>query len=204
MPTDPPRHEVVKRVNSTTTSTNYSGLENPSEHTTPQSPPTDFFYDSQEDTLLYPYPRYNDKDDAEAHIPAYLTTWQANPCLQAPRSDQGKHLQDCRVRAISGRASSELVLTKRYGGFRGFRPAPQAVYPDLSSKSSPAGADEPVLCDHTGSYGDGTPFLHPLRELEEETNTILHTRGTHRDIPDRLSGAARHGLGSRGPHGKAN
>ena len=28
--------------------------------------------------MSYPYPRYNDEADAEAHIRAYLTTWQAN------------------------------------------------------------------------------------------------------------------------------
>ena len=36
------------------------------------------FSDSEEDTMPYPYPRYNGEADAEAHIRAYLTTWQAN------------------------------------------------------------------------------------------------------------------------------
>ena len=28
--------------------------------------------------MPYPYPRYNGEADAEAHIRAYLTTWQVN------------------------------------------------------------------------------------------------------------------------------
>ena len=42
-----------------------------------RSPTTDFF-DSEEDIMSYPYPRYNGEADAEAHIRAYMTTWQAN------------------------------------------------------------------------------------------------------------------------------
>ena len=36
------------------------------------------FSDSEEDTMHYPYPRYNSEADVEAHIRAYLTTWQVN------------------------------------------------------------------------------------------------------------------------------
>ena len=78
VPAKPFRLEAAFRVDSTTTSTNnHSGFENPFEHTPPRSPPTDFS-DSEEDTMSYPYPRYNGEADAEAHIRAYLTTWQAN------------------------------------------------------------------------------------------------------------------------------
>ena len=67
------------RMDCTTTSTNnHSRFENPFENTPPQRPLTDFSIDSEEDTMSYPYPRYNDEADAEAHIRAYLTTWQAN------------------------------------------------------------------------------------------------------------------------------
>ena len=78
MPAEPIRFEVAFSTDSTTTSTNNHGFENPFEHTPPQSPPTDFFADSEEEMTLYPYPRYNGEADAEAHIHAYLTTWQAN------------------------------------------------------------------------------------------------------------------------------
>ena len=72
------RLEAAFRVDSTTTSTNnHSGSEDPFEHTPPRSPRADFS-DSEEDTMPYPYPRYNGEADAEAHIRAYLTTWQAN------------------------------------------------------------------------------------------------------------------------------
>ena len=75
MPAEPIRFEVAFSTDSTTTSTNnHSGFEN----TPPQSPIMDFSADSEEDTISYPYPRYNGESDAEAHIRAYLTTWQAN------------------------------------------------------------------------------------------------------------------------------
>ena len=32
--------------------------------------------------MSYPYPRYNDEADAEAHVHAFLTTWQANHVSQ--------------------------------------------------------------------------------------------------------------------------
>ena len=75
---EPPRHEVVICVDSTISKTNHSGIENPCENTPPKIPPTDFFDDTEEDTMPYPYPHYNDKVHIEAHIRAYLTTWQAN------------------------------------------------------------------------------------------------------------------------------
>ena len=28
--------------------------------------------------MPYPYPKYNDEPDAEAHVRGFLTTWQAN------------------------------------------------------------------------------------------------------------------------------
>ena len=34
------------------------------------------------DTLPYPYPRCNEGTDAEAHVRAFLTTWQANHVSQ--------------------------------------------------------------------------------------------------------------------------
>ena len=36
----------------------------------------------EEDTMLYPYPKYNDELDAEAHVRAFFTTWQANHVAQ--------------------------------------------------------------------------------------------------------------------------
>ena len=76
---EPIRLEAAFRVDSTTTSTNkHTGFEDPFEHTPPRSLMTDFSSDSEEDTMSYPYPRYNGEADAEAHIRAYLTTWQAN------------------------------------------------------------------------------------------------------------------------------
>ena len=32
----------------------------------------------EEDTMPYPYPKYNDEADTEAHMRAFLTPWQAN------------------------------------------------------------------------------------------------------------------------------
>ena len=32
----------------------------------------------EEDTILYPYPKYQDELDAEAHVRAFLQTWEAN------------------------------------------------------------------------------------------------------------------------------
>ena len=32
--------------------------------------------------MLYPYPKYNDEADAEAHVCAFLTTWQGNHVSQ--------------------------------------------------------------------------------------------------------------------------
>ena len=40
------------------------------------------FHQQQEDTMLYPYPKYHDEADTEAHIRAFLTTWQANHVSQ--------------------------------------------------------------------------------------------------------------------------
>ena len=75
VPVEPIRLEAAFRVDSTTTSTNnHSRFENSFEPTPPRSPLTDFSADSQEDTMSYPYPRYNGEADAEAHIRAYLTT----------------------------------------------------------------------------------------------------------------------------------
>ena len=34
------------------------------------------------DTMLYPYPRYNEEADEEAHVRTFLTTWQANHMSQ--------------------------------------------------------------------------------------------------------------------------
>ena len=32
----------------------------------------------EEDTMSYPYSKYNDEADVEVHMCAFLTTWQAN------------------------------------------------------------------------------------------------------------------------------
>ena len=36
----------------------------------------------EEDTMPYPYPKYNDEADTEAHMRAFLTPWQANHVSQ--------------------------------------------------------------------------------------------------------------------------
>ena len=78
VPAELVRLEPALRVDSTTTSTNnHSRSEDPFEHTPPRSPLT-HFSDFEEDTMPYPYPRYNGEADAEAHIRAYRTTWQVN------------------------------------------------------------------------------------------------------------------------------
>ena len=78
MPGELVRLDAAFRVDSTTISTNnHFGTEDPFEHTPPRSPPV-VFSDSEEDTIPYPYPRYNGEADAKAHIRAYLMTWQAN------------------------------------------------------------------------------------------------------------------------------
>ena len=38
--------------------------------------------EEEEVTMSYRYPKYNEKPDAEAHIRAFLTTWQANHVSQ--------------------------------------------------------------------------------------------------------------------------
>ena len=38
----------------------------------------DQFDQQPEDTMLYRYPKYNDEAEAEAHVHAFLTTWQGN------------------------------------------------------------------------------------------------------------------------------
>ena len=40
------------------------------------------FDQHHEDTMAYPYPKYNHEADAEAHVRAFLTTWQANHVSQ--------------------------------------------------------------------------------------------------------------------------
>mgnify|MGYP000712859657 CR=1 FL=1 len=39
-------------------------------------------HQQQEDTMSYAYPKHHDEADAEAHIRAFLTTWQANHVSQ--------------------------------------------------------------------------------------------------------------------------
>ena len=53
-------------------------MENPIDLSSPNSPPRDFTDDPEYEKMSYPYPRYNDKADVEAHVRAFLTTWQAN------------------------------------------------------------------------------------------------------------------------------
>ena len=47
-----------------------------------QSNQEDLLKVCEEDTMSYPYPKYNDEADANAHVRAFLTTWQANHVLQ--------------------------------------------------------------------------------------------------------------------------
>ena len=62
----------------TITTNNHFESKDPLEHKPPRSPLTNFSVDSEEDTMPYPYPPYNDESDGEAHICTYLTTWQVN------------------------------------------------------------------------------------------------------------------------------
>ena len=105
VPAENVRLEATFRVDSTTTSTNnHSGSEDPFEHTPPRRPLTHFSADSEEDTMPYPYPRYNGKADAEAHTRVYL--------------------QDSRVRPFFGWSSSELILAE-------LRPTPGTIHPTV-------------------------------------------------------------------------
>ena len=45
------------------------------EHTPPEQPYEDY-------TMSYPYPKYRDDPDAEAHVYAFLQTWEANHVSQ--------------------------------------------------------------------------------------------------------------------------
>ena len=40
------------------------------------------WHQQEEDTIPYPYPKYHDEPDVEAHICAFLTMWQANHVSQ--------------------------------------------------------------------------------------------------------------------------
>ena len=46
-----------------------------------------YFKSFVENTMSYPSPKYNDEADAEAHIQAFLTTWQANHISQRLSED---------------------------------------------------------------------------------------------------------------------
>ena len=46
------------------------------------NPPRESLEDPDFETMLYPYPRYNDDADAEAPICAFLTMWQVNHLSQ--------------------------------------------------------------------------------------------------------------------------
>ena len=46
--------------------------------TTPENPPPV----AEQDEMPHPYPKYNDEPDAEAHVRAFLTTWQENHVSQ--------------------------------------------------------------------------------------------------------------------------
>ena len=56
-------------------STNSSSDEEPSDHSNSFTNIGGVF---EEDTMTYPYSKYNDEADVEAHLRAFLTTWQAN------------------------------------------------------------------------------------------------------------------------------
>ena len=82
LPAEPPRQEAAKRLDSSTIVGNHSGFENPFDRASPKSPPTEFSADLEYDTMSYPYPRYNDEANAEAHVHTFLTTWQAHHVSQ--------------------------------------------------------------------------------------------------------------------------
>ena len=57
-------------------------MENPIDLSSPNSPPRDFTDDPEYEKMSYPYPRYNGEADTQAHVHAFLTTWQANHASQ--------------------------------------------------------------------------------------------------------------------------
>ena len=64
----PPTEEVKDRIPS-------PPKEGKEEYTQPEQP-------YEEDTMPYPYPKYRDDTDAEAHVYAFLQTWEANHVSQ--------------------------------------------------------------------------------------------------------------------------
>ena len=81
-PVEPTRQEVVKPPEFTTTTGSLSEMENPIDLSSPNSPPRDFTDDPEYEKMSYPYPRYNDEANAEAHVHTFLTTWQAHHVSQ--------------------------------------------------------------------------------------------------------------------------
>ena len=63
--------------------------------------------------MLYSYPQYNDELDAEVHVRAFLTTWQANHVSQRLVEADAKRVEDSRVRVILGRVGDKLVFATR-------------------------------------------------------------------------------------------
>ena len=82
LPAEPPRQEAAKRLDSSTIVGNHSGFENPFDRASPKKPPREFSANSEYDTMSYPYPHYNNEANIEAHVLAFLTTWQANHVSQ--------------------------------------------------------------------------------------------------------------------------
>ena len=78
LPAEPAQQEVAKRLESATTNESHSKTENSIDLSSSNNPPRNFRDEPEHNTMSYPYSRYNDEADVEAHVNAFLTTWQAN------------------------------------------------------------------------------------------------------------------------------
>ena len=70
--------------------------------------------DTNYDTMVYPYPRYNDELDTTANIHAFLTTWQENrisECLVA--ADTNASNIDGRI-GLENNKQSMIILLNWY------------------------------------------------------------------------------------------
>ena len=64
----------------------------------------------EEDNMLYPYPKYNDKMDTEAHVRAFFDDMASEPCVPGTSTSCCGCIKDSRIRVVLGKASSELIF----------------------------------------------------------------------------------------------
>ena len=82
LPAEPTRQETTRQLESAATNESHFEVENLIDPTPPTNPPREVPNDSDYETMLYPYPHYNDEADAEDHVRAFQTTWQENRVAQ--------------------------------------------------------------------------------------------------------------------------